>query len=66
MDAYTEYKARSTELLVERAFRITCTPEIEREGEEDLRALWGRLTQDERRDLLVWLQIQVAESGVDP
>ena len=66
MNAYTEYKTRSADLLVERAFNVSWTPEIERAGEEDLQALWLRLTPDERLDLLAWLAVQEAESGVDP
>ncbi len=66
MDAYTEYKARSAELLVERAFNVAWTPEAERAGEEDLQALWGRLTPDERLDVLAWLRVQEAASSVEP
>ena len=64
MDAYTEYKARSAVILIERAFNIAWTPEDEQD--EDLVALWERLTSGERADLLAWIAKQEAESGVDP
>ena len=66
MDAYTEYKARSADLLIERAFRIVWTPEVERAGEEDLQVLWAKLTPDERLDLLAWLRVQEAASSIEP
>ena len=66
MTAYDEYKARTAETLIERAFRIAWTPEVERTGEDDLQALWSRLAPDDRLDALAWLAAREAESGVDP
>jgi hypothetical protein len=58
MDAYSVYRTRSTELMVERAFNFRWTPEVERSGEEDLMTLWESLTSDEQADLVTWIAMQ--------
>lgn len=65
MDASANYKVRHVELLVERAFNIRWTPEIERRDEATLETLWTSLTAQERTELALWLAQQKDEPELD-
>lgn len=56
MSTYTTYKAREAEVMIEKAFHISWTPEREEVGSQELDALWESLTAEERSDLILWLK----------
>lgn len=56
MSTYTAYKTRETEILIEKAFHVSWTPEREAADSQELDALWESLTAEEREDLLTWLR----------
>lgn len=56
MDTLTRYQTRFVEVILDRSLEIRVDPKPEES--EELDALWDSLTEEEKKDLQIWLKEQ--------